>query len=76
MTYDTDNIAIAAGLRTVGHSLSHIKMDGRKATFSFDSSVQDLANQIFEGKIKVDAITFHNELRRLSGLAKTMTERT
>lgn len=72
MTYDTDNIAIAAGLRSLGHSVDHIKMEDRKATFSFDASVKETAGNIYNGSIKVDAITFHNELKRLAGLAKSM----
>ena len=74
MSYNTDNIAVAAALRLNGHVIENIQVNGRKATFCFDESVRDLANEIQMGNKLVDAISFHHELRRLSGLAKTMSQ--
>jgi hypothetical protein len=74
MTYTTDNIAIASALRSLGHTIDKITVDGRRATFIFASDVVDLANEIQLGTRLVDAISFHQELRRLSGLAKSMAQ--
>jgi hypothetical protein len=75
MTYKTDNIAIAAALRVFGHNVDNIEIDGRKGTFCFTNDIDEvekIANDIQLGKKLVDALHFHNELRRLAGLVKTM----
>lgn len=74
MTYQTDNIAVAAALRSLGHSITNITVDGRRATFIFSDDVHQLANEIQIGSQLVDAISLHQELRRLSGLAKSMAQ--
>ena len=74
MTYQTDNIAVAAALRSLGHTISDITVDGRRATFIFSGDVQEIANDIQIGSQLVDAISIHQELRRLSGLAKSMSQ--
>ncbi len=72
MTYKTDNIAIASALRTFGYIINEIQINGRKATFIFDDEAVEAANHIYQGSRLVDALTFHQELRRLSSLAKSM----
>jgi len=74
MTYSSSNIAVVAGLRSLGHNIARITMDGRIATFHFETDCSDEALKIEMGKILVDAIRFHQELRRLSGLARSMTQ--
>jgi hypothetical protein len=74
MTYQTDNIAVAGALRTLGHTITNITVDGRRATFYFNSDAIDVAHDIQIGSQLVDAISFHQELRRLSGLAKSMSQ--
>ncbi len=75
MTYTTDDIAIAAALRQFGHPLKHITVVGKRAHFHFDESVEPEAIKIQLGEKLVDALRFHNEVRRLSGLARTMIYR-
>lgn len=74
MSYNTDNIAVAAALRLNGLVIENIQINGRKATFCFSESARDLANEIQMGTKLVDAISFHHELRRLSSLARTMSQ--
>ena len=71
-TYHTDNIAVAAGLRLNGFVIQKVEINGKKATFVFDDMAAPIANEISLGIKLVDAILFHNELRRLSGLARSM----
>ena len=73
MAYKTDDIAVASALRSYGHKITEIEVHGRRATFIFDSSVEDEAMQIQVGKKLVDALLFHEQLRRLSGLARSMS---
>jgi hypothetical protein len=75
MSYNTDNIAIAAALRVYGHQIQQVEIEGRRATFIFNSSVEGEAEDIHMGRKLVDAISFHQELRRLSGLAKSMSQK-
>lgn len=72
MSYDTSNIAVAAGLRSTGHAIERITVNGRMATFYFDDACREAAGKIEMGQMLVDAIRFHQELRRLSGLARSM----
>ena len=72
MSYQTDNIAVAAALRSLGHQIVEITSKGRIATFEFSSDTQTVANEIQMGTKLVDAISMHQELRRLSGLARSM----
>jgi hypothetical protein len=72
MSYHTDHIAVAAALRTLGFQISEITTKGRIATFSFPDAASQVANEIQLGSKLVDAISLHQELRRLSGLARTM----
>lgn len=73
MSYQTDNIAIAAALRTHGHTIQEINVVGRRAVFTFDNSAQADANDISSGAKLVSALIFHEQIRRLSGLAKSMS---
>lgn len=72
MTYKTDNIAIASALRTQGHIIKEIQINGRKATFIFEDNASEVAQGIYQGTILIDALTFHQELRRLASLARSM----
>jgi uncharacterized protein YuzE len=72
MSYQTDNIAVAAALRSLGHQIVEITSKGRIATFEFSAASQAVANEIQMGTKLVDAISMHQELRRLSGLARSM----
>jgi hypothetical protein len=74
MTYQTADIAVAAALRSLGHSITNITVEDRRATFSFAGDSSKLASEIQIGSQLVDAISFHQELRRLSGLAKSMSQ--
>lgn len=74
MTYATDDIAIAAALKMNGFSIEFVDIDMRRATFHFDKSATALAMEIQLGQKLVDAIQFHQELRRLSALARSMTK--
>lgn len=74
MSYHTTNIAVAAGLRSLGHKLEKIHVEGRLATFFFSQESGLVALEIESGDTLVDAIRFHQELRRLSGLARSMAE--
>jgi hypothetical protein len=74
MTYTTDNIAIAAALRLNGYQIKNITLSGRKASFHFSAECKQDALDIQLGKVLVDAISFHQELRHLSALAKSMSE--
>lgn len=74
MTYSTDNIAIASALRMSGHEILNITLAGRKATFHFRDTAKADALDIQLGKKLVDAISFHQEIRHLSSLAKAMAE--
>lgn len=76
MTYETDNIAVAAALRVYGHQIIEIEVVGRRATFVFSDSVIKDATEINLGTKLVDAISFHEQIRRLSGLAKSMSQQT
>lgn len=73
MSYRTDNIAVAAALRTYGHKFVEIEVHGRRATFVFESDVEDEAMQIQIGKRQVDALSFHEQIRVLSSLARSMS---
>lgn len=75
MTYSTENIAIAGALKLCGHQIESIQVEGKRATFHFSESAAGDAMAIQMGTRLVDAIQFHQELRRLSGLAKTMSNR-
>ena len=70
--YYTDNIAVAAGLRLNGFVIQKVEISGKKATFIFDELAAPIAHELTMGMKLVDAILFHNELRRLSGLARSM----
>lgn len=74
MSYQTTNIAVAAGLKSLGHRINNIEVNGRIATFFFPEESRELAMQIELGDLLVDAIRFHQELRRLSGLARSMSQ--
>lgn len=74
MTYHTTHIAVAAGLRSLGHKVEKIEVTGRLATFFFSAEASEIALLIESGDTLVDAIRFHQELRRLSGLARSMAE--
>jgi hypothetical protein len=76
MSYYTDNIAIAAALKVHGYQISQIEIDGRRATFIFDDNAKEDASKIHLGTKLVDAISFHEQIRRLSGLARSMTQQT
>lgn len=71
-TYHTDNIAVAAGLRLNGFVIEKVEINGKKATFIFSDLAAQTAHELTMGMKLVDAILFHNELRRLSGLARSM----
>lgn len=75
MSYNTDNIAIAAVLRLNNFSINKIEINGKKAMFIFDDAASQLAHEVNIGSKLVDALAFHQELRRLSGLARSMTQR-
>lgn len=73
MSYQTDNIAIAAALSTFRHRIQELQPIGRRAKFVFEDSAEPDALEIHMGRKLVDAINFHEELRRLSGLARSMS---
>ena len=74
MTYHTDNIAVAAALKINGYSIESVQVDFKKATFHFSPEAEAAAIEIQLGKKLVDAIQFHQEIRRLSGLARSMVK--
>ena len=73
MTYETDNIAVAAALRLYGHTIQEIEITGRRARFIFKEDAHADATDVNLGRKQVDAISFHEQIRRLSGLAKSMS---
>lgn len=75
MTYDTEDIAVAAALRYFGHAITKIEIVGKRATFKFNDTVEDDAIKVQLGEKLVDAISFHREVRRLSGLVRSMVVR-
>lgn len=74
MTYATNDIAIATALKINGFSIESIDIDFKKATFHFIDAAEPIALEIQLGQRLVDAIQFHQELRRLSALARSMTK--
>jgi hypothetical protein len=75
MTYDTDDIAVAAALRHFGHPILHIDIIGKRAKFKFPSESEAEAVKIQLGEKLVDALRFHNEVRRLTVLVRSMVIR-
>jgi hypothetical protein len=75
MTYDTDDIAVAAALRYFGYAITKIEIVGKRATFKFQDTAEGDAIKVQLGEKLVDAISFHREVRRLSGLVRSMVTR-
>lgn len=75
MDYTTDNIAISAALKLLGHEIIHIEVEVKRASFVFNETAKDDAQKILLGKISVEPISFHQEVRRLSAIARSMSNR-
>lgn len=69
--YSTDNIAVAAGLKILGHKIKSIEFQQRHGVFFFESGSED-AYKVLNGIHKFSAITIHGEIRALSGLLRSM----
>jgi hypothetical protein len=72
MSYHTDNLTVAAALQCLGHLIARIELAGRKATFFFKEDLTQLALQIEMDNQRVPPMRMHQEVRRLSSLARTM----
>jgi hypothetical protein len=76
MSYHTNNLTVAAALLTLGHELVHMELKGRQATFFFETDLSELALKIEMDSQLIRPIRLHQEIRRLSGLARSMAETT
>ena len=72
MSYHTDNLTVAAALVSLDKTVAKIEVRGRKATFYFAEDLSAIALEIEMDRKLVRPMRLHQEIRRLSSLAKSM----
>ena len=71
--FGTQDIVLAAALKTLGFNLSHIEKVGNKGTFYFESVSRDVLEQFDLGQLKVEPLAFNNSIKALTTATRRQT---
>jgi hypothetical protein len=72
INYKTTDIILAATLRVHGYMLHLIELNGKKGTFIFEDVDQEFITDYDLGNIKVEPISFNNNIKQLTTSVRRM----
>lgn len=72
--YKTTDIVLAATLKTLGHGLLDIEVQGTKGTFVFGEVDPDFLTQFDLGKQRVEPVEFNNAIKQLTTSVRRMVQ--
>lgn len=69
-SYSTTDIVIAATLKSQGHRLVDVRLDGQRGTFVFSNIPETTIQDFNFGNLRVEPSNFHTCVKQLSAIIR------